>query len=75
MQGSNPLLLREQVGVMSSLLTVGCHTRSRVYGAMVSQPLPSISVWVFFFSILLLCKCCSVIFGGFFCFAEEIFHI
>ena len=47
--GSNPFLLREQVGVMSSLLTIACHTRSRVYGKVVSQPLPSILVWVFFF--------------------------
>lgn len=62
---------------MSSLLTVGCHTRSRVYGEMVSQTLPiyfSVGCVFSFFPILLMGKCCSGLLEVFFAFfAEEIF--
>lgn len=37
MWGSDPLLLREELRVVSSLLVMGCHTEGGVYGEMVSQ--------------------------------------
>ena len=48
MWDSNPPLLREKLGIMSSLLIVACHPRGGTYGEIVSQPLLSASVWDFF---------------------------
>lgn len=43
-----PLLLREKLKVLSSLLTVGHHcVGGGVYGETMSQPLLPASVWVF----------------------------
>lgn len=44
--GSNPLLLKEKVRVVNSLLFVGCHTKSVVYGDIVSLSLLHILVVV-----------------------------
>ena len=45
----DPLALREKLQVLSSLLIVGHCTRGGVYGEIVSQPLLSSLMWVFFF--------------------------
>lgn len=37
--GSNPSLLREKLGVVSSFLSVGRHAGGGVYGEIVSQSL------------------------------------
>lgn len=47
MWGSNPSPIREKLGILSSLLMVGCHTVYMVYHEIVSQLLLPASMWVF----------------------------
>lgn len=42
----NSLLLREKLGVASSLLNVSCCVNGGVYSEVVSQPLLRVSRWV-----------------------------
>ena len=48
MWGSDPLLIREKPGVLSSVLIVGCHAVAGFYDKIVSQFLLPGSMWVFF---------------------------
>ena len=73
MWGSNSLLLREKLGILSSLPLVG-HTQHQgwgVYGETVSQPLLPISGQAF----LLFTRYVAVAQLVFEFFAEDIFHM
>lgn len=48
MWDSNPPLLREKLGIVSSLLIVACCPSGGIYGETVSQPLLSALMWDFF---------------------------
>ena len=48
MWASNPLLLRENLRILCSLLIVGHLARGQVYGKIVFQPLLLTLMWVFF---------------------------
>lgn len=65
MLGSNPLLIREKLEVVSFLQIVGHCTRAGVYGKIVSQPLLPTLTWVFSL-IFPVCKSSSASFGGFY---------
>ena len=45
--GSDPLLLREKLGVVSFLLTVGHRSRDGVFSKILSQPLLPVLMWGF----------------------------
>ena len=47
LQGLNPLLFKDKLEVEGSLPTVRHCARGGVYGESVSQPFPSIMMWVF----------------------------